>query len=58
MSLNIHYQENFKDRHIAPNTQDTNAMLNTIGVKSVDELIEQTVPQSIRLNLRLITWLH
>ncbi|MEQ7800725.1 aminomethyl-transferring glycine dehydrogenase [Pedobacter sp. ASV1-7] len=49
MSLNIHYQENFKDRHIAPNTQDTNAMLNTIGVKSVDELIEQTVPQSIRL---------
>ncbi len=49
MSLNIHYQEDFKDRHIASNTQDANAMLNTIGVKSVDELIEQTVPQSIRL---------
>jgi glycine dehydrogenase len=49
MSLNIHYQEDFKDRHIAPNTDDTNAMLTTLGVGSVDELIEQTVPQKIRL---------
>lgn len=49
MSLNIHYQEDFKDRHIAPNSEDTNAMLDAIGVGSVDELIEQTVPQKIRL---------
>ena len=49
MSLNIHYKEDFKDRHIAPNTEDTNAMLDTLGLGSVDELIEQTVPQSIRL---------
>jgi len=49
MSLNIHYQENFKDRHIAPNEADTEAMLETVGVNSIDELIEQTVPATIRL---------
>ncbi|RYY08449.1 MAG: glycine dehydrogenase (aminomethyl-transferring), partial [Chitinophagaceae bacterium] len=49
MSLNIHYQEDFKDRHIAPNTDDTNAMLHTLGLDSVEELIVQTVPQAIRL---------
>jgi len=49
MSLNIHYKEDFKDRHIAPNTADTDAMLSTLGLGSVDELIEQTVPQKIRL---------
>ncbi|RZL31764.1 MAG: glycine dehydrogenase (aminomethyl-transferring), partial [Pedobacter sp.] len=49
MSLNIQYQEDFQDRHIAPNSDDTTAMLKTIGVNSIDELIEQTVPQKIRL---------
>jgi len=49
MSLNIHYKEDFKDRHIAPNLEDTDAMLSTLGLGSVDELIEQTVPQKIRL---------
>jgi glycine dehydrogenase len=49
MSLNINYQEDFKDRHIAPNQADTNAMLSTLGVSTIDELIEQTVPERIRL---------
>ncbi len=49
MSLNIHYQENFKDRHIAPNQADTKAMLDAVGVSSIEELIDQTVPPSIRL---------
>jgi glycine dehydrogenase len=49
MSLNIHYQEDFQDRHIAPNQEDTAAMLNAVGVSSIDELIAQTVPQKIRL---------
>lgn len=53
MSLNINYQEDFKDRHIAPNTADTIAMLSTVGVSSVDELIEQTIPESIRLKQAL-----
>lgn len=49
MSLNICYQESFQRRHIAPNETDVKAMLETIGVDSVEELIEQTVPQKIRL---------
>lgn len=49
MSLNIHYKEDFKDRHIAPDLADTDAMLSTLGLGSVDELIEQTVPAKIRL---------
>lgn len=49
MSLNIHYQEDFQNRHIAPNLPDTEAMLQKIGVKTIDELIDQTVPAAIRL---------
>jgi glycine dehydrogenase len=49
MKLNIDYRESFEGRHIAPNTADTQKMLETVGVKSVDELIEQTVPAQIRL---------
>ncbi|MGF1925936.1 MAG: aminomethyl-transferring glycine dehydrogenase, partial [Bacteroidia bacterium] len=53
MSLNIHYQEDFQDRHIAPNANDTAAMLQAVGVATIDELIEQTVPQKIRLKAPL-----
>jgi glycine dehydrogenase len=49
MSLNIHYQEDFENRHIAPNEADTAQMLQKIGVNSIDQLIEQTVPERIRL---------
>jgi len=49
MKLNIDYQEKFQSRHIAPNEADTAKMLRTIGVSSLDELIEQTVPAGIRL---------
>jgi glycine dehydrogenase len=53
MSTSIHYQEQFKNRHIAPNAADTQEMLKTIGVKSIDELIDQTVPANIRLKQAL-----
>jgi len=49
MKLNIDYQEKFQSRHIAPNEADTAKMLKTIGVNSLDELIDQTVPAGIRL---------
>ncbi len=49
MKLNIDYQEKFQSRHIAPNPADTAQMLKTIGVNSLDELIDQTVPAGIRL---------
>jgi len=40
----------FARRHIGPNQADTRAMLATIGVPSVETLITQAVPQSIRLD--------
>ena len=39
----------FASRHIGPDAQDLQAMLKDIGVTSVDQLIDETVPASIRL---------
>jgi len=41
--------ESFASRHIGPRPAETAQMLKTIGVSSVDELINQTVPAGIRL---------
>ncbi|MDR0543811.1 MAG: aminomethyl-transferring glycine dehydrogenase [Odoribacteraceae bacterium] len=41
--------DTFSSRHIGPRPEDIEEMLKVIGVASVDELIEQTVPRSIRL---------
>lgn len=38
----------FIARHIGPNEAETKEMLRTIGVASLDELIEETVPADIR----------
>lgn len=40
---------NFVHRHIGPRGKDLEKMLKTIGVQSVDQLIDETVPASIRL---------
>ncbi len=45
--------EQFLWRHVGPRPEDIEEMLGVIGVKSVDELIEQTVPESIRLKKAL-----
>ena len=37
----------FHARHIGPNTESQQAMLATLGLRSCDELVEQTVPQGI-----------
>jgi glycine dehydrogenase len=39
----------FQDRHIGPNDAEKSEMLEAIGLKSLDELIEKTVPNQIRL---------
>ena len=41
--------EQFVNRHIGPSERDFDEMLKTIGVESVEELISQVMPQSIRL---------
>ncbi|MFZ9663292.1 MAG: aminomethyl-transferring glycine dehydrogenase, partial [Bacteroidia bacterium] len=47
--FNALYSESFSDRHIGPRQSDLNAMLATIGVNSLDELINHVVPSNIRL---------
>ena len=49
MNLDILYQEAFENRHISPNADDTKKMLETVGVNTLDQLIEETVPAKIRL---------
>jgi glycine dehydrogenase len=41
-------QNEFAGRHIGPSPADLIKMLDAIGVSSIEELIEQTVPSSIR----------
>lgn len=40
---------NFASRHIGPRPNEVQEMLDTIGVSSIDELINKTVPSAIRL---------
>lgn len=45
--------EKFLWRHVGPRPEDIEDMLKVVGVKSLDELIDQTVPESIRLKKEL-----
>lgn len=47
--INIMNTTQFVNRHISLNEADKKEMLDKIGVSSVDELISQTIPASIRL---------
>jgi glycine dehydrogenase len=43
-----HQQNEFLNRHLGPNEHERAEMLKQIGVQSIDELINQTIPESIR----------
>ena len=43
------HPDKFVDRHIGPGQDDVNEMLKTIGVSTFDQLINETIPSSIRL---------
>ncbi|MDJ1480416.1 aminomethyl-transferring glycine dehydrogenase [Cytophagaceae bacterium YF14B1] len=49
MKINLRHSEAFASRHIGPDDVQKAEMLKTIGVGSIEELISQTVPASIRL---------
>jgi glycine dehydrogenase len=49
MKHSIFDTNGFHHRHLGPREQDVPEMLRAIGADSLDELIDQTVPQSIRL---------
>ena len=46
----LKHPDSFLRRHLGPSPEDIQAMLTTIGVSSLDELINQTVPANIRLH--------
>ena len=53
MTLFEQQSNEFIPRHIGPNKGDTKAMLKTIGAASLTELIDKTVPASIRMDHEL-----
>ncbi|MEI6444067.1 MAG: aminomethyl-transferring glycine dehydrogenase [Nostocales cyanobacterium ELA583] len=44
---------NFTQRHIGPNPDDVQQMLDILGLSSLDDLIDKTVPQAIRFHQTL-----
>jgi glycine dehydrogenase len=46
-------QQEFKHRHIGPNEQETQEMLQVIGVANIDELNQKTIPENIRMQKAL-----
>jgi glycine dehydrogenase len=49
MNIDSQYSEKFENRHIGPDLQQVEEMLKVIKADSIDELIDQTIPGSIRL---------
>src|SRR5688572_20172833 len=49
MSLFENLSNEFAQRHIGPNSPETKQMLKKIGVGSLDELVDKTVPPTIRM---------
>ncbi len=47
------FHDKFIDRHIGPGESEIKEMLKTVGVNTLDELIEQTIPKEIRLDDKL-----
>ncbi len=55
MNLFEKQKNEFAQRHIGPNEQETKEMLEVIGISSVEELIAKTVPAAIRSKEELKT---
>jgi len=53
MTLFESQSQEFQRRHIGPDEKGLQEMLQAIGVKSLDELIDRTVPQGIRMQRAL-----
>ncbi|CAM9454313.1 unnamed protein product [Ascophyllum nodosum] len=46
-------KDTFERRHIGPSDADVEVMMKTVGVSSLDNLVDRTVPHSIRLDKAL-----
>ena len=49
MKINLQSQDKFENRHHGKDEHELEEMLRVVGVSSLDELIEQTLPSAIRL---------
>lgn len=49
MNIDPHYSEKFESRHIGPDARQIEEMLKVIKAPTVDKLIDETVPATIRL---------
>ncbi len=47
--MSLDTSDTFQARHIGPRERDLPAMLETVGVGSLDQLVDETVPAAIRL---------
>ena len=47
MSIQLSYTDSFSNRHNGPSQEDVDEMLKVLGKKSLDELIKESVPESI-----------
>jgi glycine dehydrogenase len=54
MKVNLNDRVSFESRHNSPNPSEINEMLQALGVSSLDELINETVPENIRLSHELV----
>ncbi|MEM6269433.1 MAG: aminomethyl-transferring glycine dehydrogenase [Bacteroidota bacterium] len=48
MNVNLTSTDRFVDRHVGPSPKDTAEMLQAIGVDTLDDLIDEVVPEAIR----------
>ena len=53
MTVDLNERHAFESRHIGPDENEKQEMLKSLGLQSIDELIDQTVPEKIKLKSRL-----
>jgi glycine cleavage system P protein (glycine dehydrogenase) len=53
MSLSIAHPDRFVSRHVGPNEEEIADMLRLVGAASLDRLIDETIPNGIRLRRKL-----
>ena len=51
--MNYFTMNPFSKRHIGPNSAEKNEMLDVVGVSTINELIDRTIPSAIKLNREL-----
>lgn len=49
----MEHTDKFVNRHIGPSDNDVEEMLSAIGVDSIEQLIDETIPKNIRLKKKL-----